>query len=291
MNEDQTVNKNLNFEEFFHAILKEDRVRRIIPMNYWDGKTIKEPDTYKDISVCTTCMDRLNDVSLTLKQNIIDNIDYKGKLEFVLLDYNSQDSLSEWIKNNMMEYIERGTLVYFRTDEPKYYSMSHSRNVAFKLATGHIINSVDADNYIGKGFINKINWLSFQQPEKAVFVKGRRMLRGRLGFYRDEFINLLGGYSELLGYIGYGTEDHDILYRSCGLGFKIMWFGGDYYKGVENSFKHQVGNFKNKDWKYSEKLNKLVSFFNIFYKRYNGNLYSDWGKARVIKNFKEEIIL
>jgi hypothetical protein len=279
----------MNYEEFFTNILKGDGVRNLIKLDYWDGKTIKEPDSYKDISVCTTCMNRLGDLSKTLEQNIVDSLDYKGKVEFVLLDYNSQDGLGDWVKKNLMKYIESGVLVYYRTDEPKYYSMSHSRNVAFRLATGQIVNSVDSDNFVGKGFVDRINFLSFQQPSNAVFLKGRRMLRGRLGFYKNEFINDLGAYDE--GNMNfYGAEDHDIMHRACGLGYKLMWFGGDFYKGLEDSKKHQTGNFKNKRWRYTENLNKLISFFNIYYKIYKANDGMPWGVATVTKNFSNEII-
>lgn len=280
----------MNFEEFFKAILKEDEARNLVTLDYWDGKTIKEPDNYKDISIVTTCMNRVGDLSKTIEQNILDNQDYSGKLEFVLLDYNSQDGLSRYVQGNLMKYIESGTLVYYRTDEPKFYSMSHSRNVGFRLATGQIINSVDADNFVGKGFADRINFLSHQQPEKAVFVKGRRMLRGRLGFYKDEFIQALGGYNEILGRNGYGAEDHDIMHRACGLGYKLMWFGGDFYKGVDDSRKHQMGNFENKRWRYTENLNKLISFFDIYYKLYKANEGTPWGVATVRKNFSNEII-
>lgn len=279
------------YEDFFKDILKGDGVRNLVKLEYWDGKMDQPVSSYKAISICTTCMNRVGDLSKTLKQNIVDNQDYQGKLEFVLLDYNSKDGLDEYVKSNLMEYIKSGILVYYRTEEPKYYSMSHSRNVAFKLASGEIINSVDADNFVGKGFVNRINMLSHQQPEKAVFLKGRRMLRGRLGFYKKEFMEDLTGYSEVLGTIGYGAEDHDIMHRACGLGYKLMWFGGEFYKGLEDSRKHQVENFENKKWRYTENLNKLVSFFNIYYKLYRANEGKPWGVATVRKNFTNEIIV
>jgi hypothetical protein len=280
----------MNYGEMFDSILRKDAVKSLIKMEYWDGKFINPVNSYKSISICTTCMNRLNDLSQTLPKNIEDNKNYQGTLEFVLLDYNSQDGLGEWIKKNLMQYIESGLLVYYRTDEPKSYSMSHSRNVAMKLATGHILNSVDADNFIGKGFVDKINILSHQQPEKAIFLKGRRMLRGRLGYYKDEFIQLLGAYDEVLGQNGYGAEDGDLVYRACGLGFKLMWFGGDFYKGLPNSPKHQTPNFRNQNWRYTEKVNKLISFFNIFYQLYKANVGIEWGKATVTKNFGSELI-
>ena len=136
------------------------------------------------------------------------------------------------------------------------------------------------------GFATYVNKLANQQPEKAIFAKGKRMLRGRLGFYRNEFIDLLGGYSEDLG--SYGSEDHDILHRAWGLGFKMMWYGGGYF-GRTKSKKHQTTNYLEKDWRYTEKRNKLISLFNIASGRFKANRRLHWGKANLIKNFTEEI--
>ena len=116
------------------------------------------------------------------------------------------------------------------------------------------------------------------------------MLRGRLGYYKDEFIQQLAGYNEMMGAIGYGAEDHELMYRACGLGFKLMWFGGDFYKGLPDSPKHQTPNFRNKNWRYTEKVNKLISFFNIFYQLYVANVGIEWGKATVTRNFTGEEI-
>ena len=162
-------------------------------------------------------------------------------------------------------------------------------NVAFKLARGEIVNSVDADNFVNKDFADFVNRLANEQPEKAIFAKGKKMLRGRLGFYKEEFINILGGYDEEI--IGYGHEDHDLLHRAYCLNFKLMWYGGGYYTPIEGHKKHQTENFTNKDWRFTESRNKLISFFSLYCKRFKAHKYQKWGCAKVIKNNEEEIIL
>lgn len=277
----------VEWAEAFRKVIREDEVKSLITMDWWDGKEPVEM-TYPDISIVTTCMNRLNDLNQTLERNIVDNLDYPGKLEFVVLDYNTtKDDLAGWIRTVMEKYLSSGVLVYYRTEEPKGYSMAHSRNVAFRLAKGRIVNSVDSDNLIKPGFASKIAMLATCQPQKAVFVKGRRLIHGRLGFYKDEFINELGGYDE--EFLGYGAEDHDILYRACGLGYKLMWFGGQHYEGIPSK-KHQTANFENKEWRYTEKRNKWQSFFNIYYKFWKANRYRPMGKTVVTKNFGEEVI-
>ena len=63
----------------------------------------------KQISFCITCMNRLKHLQETLEKNILDNF-LVDEVEFVVLDYNSQDGLEEWIAQSMMKYIEMGIL-------------------------------------------------------------------------------------------------------------------------------------------------------------------------------------
>ena len=58
----------------------------------------------KQISFCITCMNRLKHLQETLEKNILDNF-LVDEVEFVVLDYNSQDGLEEWIAQSMMKYI------------------------------------------------------------------------------------------------------------------------------------------------------------------------------------------
>ena len=253
--------------------------------NIWNGKFTTEVTKQYKISIVTTCMGRLHDLKQTLPKNIEDNKDYEN-IEWVLVNYNSPDGMEEWVKANFMDMIETGKLVYVHTTEPVYYSMAHSRNIGFKVATGEIINSVDGDNLTNKGFATYVNKLANEQPRKAIFAKGKRMMRGRLGFYKDEFINKLGGYSEDLG--DYGSEDHDIVHRAWALGYRMMWFGGKYCTLIKSK-KHQTTNYLSKDWKYTESRNKVISLLNIAWGRYKANNKLHWGKANLVKNFTEEI--
>lgn len=277
-------------KELFDAIINGKAVFNLFTADYWDGipKRVPGCEGWKPytITMVTTSMDRLGDVRQTLKRNIDDNVSHGGvgcaSFDWLLLDYNSADGLAKWVEKEMKEYIDLGLLVFYRTEDPKSYSMAHSRNVCFRLARGEVVNSVDADNLVGKGFVEKINLLANERPEKSVFAKGRRMLRGRLGFYKSEFMEQLGGYDEELG--GYGHEDHDLLYRAFALGFRMMWFGGQHYATV-NPHKHDVSNFDNKEWRYTERRNKIISYYNIMSKRYKANPWREWGRAYVEKNF------
>lgn len=252
----------------------------------WDGKITEPVISQYKISLCTTCMNRAFDLKKTLPKNIEDNKDYPN-LEFVVLDYNSQDDLEQWMKDNMMSHIESGRVVYYKTTTPKFYSMTKSRNLAFRLASGDTVNNVDADNYVHKGFAAYLNVLANQFTEKVIFSKGKRMLRGRLGFWKHEFMDELKGYNEKME--DYGRDDHDLLNRAWMAGYTLVQFGGDYYSNT-GSKSHQMDSMKIKDWKLSELRNELQMLEGMAKGRIKGNR-AEWGQDKVIKNFEEEICL
>jgi len=279
----KTLQPQLNFEKkFWDGEFK-----------YFDRKSnplTEERKEYKQnkISICTTCMDRLPDLQITLPKNIQDN-SRKVNVEFVVLDYNStKHDIGAWIKADMMEHIESGKLVYCRTEDPQHYSMTKSRNLAFKCASGDIVNNVDADSLTNKGFAWYINRLANEMPKKALFAKGKRMLRGRVGLWKKEFIDLLGGYDEEIE--DYGHDDWDLMDRAWALDFSLMWFGGAYF-GRTDSKKHQTENMYNQSWKETEIRNKVISARKIIKGELKANVGREWGKAHIVKNFTEEFDL
>jgi glycosyltransferase involved in cell wall biosynthesis len=103
------------------------------------------------VSLCTVCKNRAHHYKKTILKNIHDNI-HDSNVEFILLDYNSQDDLEEWVRDNLQDYIEMGVVTYYKTFDPLYFQRSHSRNMVFRLAKGDLICNIDADNYTGYSF-------------------------------------------------------------------------------------------------------------------------------------------
>lgn len=165
------------------------------------------------ISFCTVSMNRLHHLRETLPVNISDNENYP-ELEFVILDYNSDDELEEYIKNNIHNHVRDGRVVYYRTNIPDYFDRSHSRNLCFKLATGNIVCNVDADNYTGKDFAFFIN--EFFNQNSNIFlttIGGKHSTKdslGRICMKKDDFI-ALRGFDERMSC--YGFEDNDMVNR------------------------------------------------------------------------------
>lgn len=263
--------------------------RLFLNMKYSRGGSIAK---IHKISFCTTCMNRLDDLMITLPANINANEDYPD-LEFVLLDYNSSDGLGGWIRNKMMRHIKSGRLVYYRTEEPTHYSMTHSRNVAFKLATGDIVNSLDADNFTFDGKPMAMSWASWlnkqanENPENVVFCKTRQVtiLHGRIGFYKREFMEL-GGYNEDIK--GYGFDDQDLVERAIRLGFKLIKWGGGYFYRIQTPPDKKDSNLSG-HWDTMRRENRALSQRNLADGKFIANCGKHWGKATVIRNFKEKV--
>jgi len=175
---------------------------------------------YYKISFCTVTMNRLHHLRETLPVNLVDNTNYPNA-EFLILDYNSTDGTEAWIRNNMQPYLDRGRLTYYRTSEPLYFRRAHSRNMAFRLATGDILCNLDADNFTGNNFASFINQEFVQQPN--IFLAADTLNRhyfirdvcGRICFWRNDLVST-GGFDEAMEC--YGDEDIDFLNKLRELG-------------------------------------------------------------------------
>ena len=250
----------------------------------------------QSISVCTTCMNRLHDLKLTLPRNLEDCSDYQ-KAQFILLDYSSQDNLGNWVRENMGSYLETGRLIYYRTEGYTHFRSSHPRNITFRLSQGDIVTNVDADNYVKTGFLQAINRCmslgrvvavpyQFLRPESD-----RMLLRGRFAMYREDLFEL-GGFDEYLDEAGgYSNEDVDLIFRALLSGYFFVRFPEQHLEdrietpigdrialmNIEQSFeKVKALNMK----LIGRKLGRLQTVCNVGRR---------WGHAVLTKNFTERI--
>lgn len=198
------------------------------------------------ISFCIVCMNRLHHLSQTLPINIFDNEDYED-LEFVLLDYNSNDGLEGFVKENFSKDIENGKLIYYKTNIPKYFNRSHSRNLAFRLASGDLICNIDADNYTGKNFAAYVND-KFQKSDNIFLTplglsgtNSKKDVLGRICIKRVDFYRIKG-YDERM--INYGFEDNDFANRLeiSGLSRVKIAEHGDYLRAIFHEEKERLSN-------------------------------------------------
>jgi len=201
----------------------------------------------KKISFCTVCMNRLTHLRETLPVNIAENSQYPN-IEFVILDYNSGDGMEEWAKAHLQDYIDAGIVKYYKNYEPEYFHMSHSKNMALKLATGDIICLLDADNYAGPGYAHWINAVFENHGNNTVITTIRkdqivfRDQGGKLCFSRELF-HQVNGLDESLR--GYGIEDVDVVYRLERAGGQRHFIEQEkFLKFIGHSTMERLKNFK-----------------------------------------------
>lgn len=167
-------------------------------------------------------MNRLEHLKKTLPINISHASSDSKNIEFILLDYNSTDGLELWVKENNIQYIDNQTLKYFKTSQPQSYYRSHSRNMVFRLASGDILVNLDADNFIGKGFVEfilkNIVQSSFLAVDETISGMNFKDALGRICVWREDF-EKIRGYDERMA--GYGFEDLDFKTRLEQIGLKL----------------------------------------------------------------------
>jgi hypothetical protein len=192
-------------------------------------------------------MNRLHHLQQTLPVNIAENSAHPN-LEFVVLNYNSKDGMDDWIKTHMSHYIESGLVKYYKTEEPEYFSLAHSKNMVTKLATGDIICNVDADNYAGLDYVLWVEECFAATGPNTIITTIRkdsipyRDQGGKLCFSRDLFL-AVNGYDESL--IGYGMDDVDLSNRMENAGGRRVFIEQDkYLRCIEHGFDERLSNYK-----------------------------------------------
>ena len=145
------------------------------------------------LSFCTVCMNRLMHIRETFIQNIMDNESYPS-IEFNLLNYNSNDDMDGWVRDNLSGYLQAGIVKYYHTKEPRYFERSHSRNMIFKLSGGDILCNIDADNFTGKDFAFFVNRTLNQNFQDRMLIRNHvvekesdRNTFGRICVRKDDF--------------------------------------------------------------------------------------------------------
>jgi hypothetical protein len=156
------------------------------------------------VSFCTTCKGRLWQLKQTYIQNIETAMAEYPRVEFILLDYNSQDGLEQWAKENLRQYVDKGVLKYFKLKDDLPWHASKSRNMAHRLASGDILCNVDADNFLEEGFTARI--AASIGPKRAARLSGFKSVGGRIALYRGDFYDV-GGYDESFAPMGHLDTD------------------------------------------------------------------------------------
>lgn len=218
------------------------------------------------ISFCTTVMNRLHHLKETLPINVADNATTEN-IEFVILDYNSTDGLEAWMQQKFDIFC--GKVVYFKTTQPTFYNRSHSRNMAFRLASGDVVCNLDADNYTGNGFAEYLTAM-FQQHNSIFIAPQNNNLSdtfGKITTTKNDFLQIRG-YDEAIK--GYGFEDNDLKNRLTNLGRTEATFNNlEFLKAITHTEDERIKNeyiYNHHQSIFVEKLTFWQSKLTILYK-------------------------
>jgi hypothetical protein len=193
-------------------------------------------------------------LSRTLPQNIRDRGGNGGA--FVVLDYNDQDGLADYIQSEHRKDLNAGRLIYYRYKDGNGFKMAHAKNMAHRCAMlegADILVTLDADNYTGPGFVNYVKnqfqadpALSFLAPDfTALPPRGQRFNKenplrlgrgfaGRMAIRAQDFIKA-GGYNEIFD--TWRGEDIDLIARLGRLGFKKAAMESQFLNAIAHSSK------------------------------------------------------
>lgn len=170
------------------------------------------------ISFCSTCKNRLWQLNKTLVENI-KTVRADGRSEIVLVNYNSQDGLNEWIERFKSD-IKAGTLRYVHEQTELYFHCSKAKNLAHFAAIGEFVVNLDCDNFIGRTIATYRNiW----NADNDTVIQGfcgsyQDGTYGRIGMAKRHF-DALGGYDEKM--LAIGHQDRDLLARARASGLHI----------------------------------------------------------------------
>ncbi|MFO7032354.1 hypothetical protein B9T07_21050 [Limnospira fusiformis CCALA 023] len=111
-----------------------------------------------ELSFCIPLMNRFEDIKATLPKNLEDNRGSIGRVEFILVCFDSDDLVEKWVKNNFNNDIESGFLCFYRSSELDIWHFGRAKNSFKNIINGRIYASLDGDNYTGfKGGEHIIN--------------------------------------------------------------------------------------------------------------------------------------
>ncbi|MEO0516611.1 MAG: galactosyltransferase-related protein [Cyanobacteria bacterium P01_A01_bin.116] len=257
-------------------------------MSLRDDISLQRQGAYKHksyVSLCTSVKDRLDHLEKTFLQNIVDNQAYSN-CEFLLLNYNCPNPNTEaWVKEVLTPYIETGKVSYYFFPDAPTFDRSHARNLAFRLAKGEIICNIDADNFIGTGFVAYVSAMLSQKNSFLCGPRDGRSLGGRICVHRKDF-QITGGFDER--FRSYGPEDLDFTKRLALSGLQKKVIQHEKFCGViahsdELRVKHHAddSDIKSKHDDYFAIMDENIAQKNICP---NGSAF---GQGKVKKNFSK----
>ncbi|HWV64272.1 glycosyltransferase family 2 protein [Chitinophaga sp.] len=171
------------------------------------------------ITLCIICKERLFHLKKTFWKNLRKIHSWKN-IDVLLLDYNSRDGMDKWAKRKLLPCLKNGKVVYYKTFQPEVFSHSHSKNLAFKLASGDIVCNINADTFIGAGLAWHINHVFREHKNLYLFPSPRfgfdSGTAGVICVRKSDFLQI-GGFDERMKVYGWEDADFNNRLQNAGL--------------------------------------------------------------------------
>lgn len=242
------------------------------------------------LSFLTSSMNRLHHIKQTYIKNIENSLPIQGcDVEFILLDYNSSDGLSGWVKSELTNLPVE--FKYIHTNKPRYFDMSKTKNILGRVASGNILCWMDADNFTYNGFVEYIKQIYQDSPSAILRVEWEpdtSGMCGRIVCTKSDFVRV-GGYDEQMK--GWGYEEIDFWKRLGQTGCKLVNIPKKYLGKLHHGDSDRFSNYDPMLVKKISKVHPLSamrvqtnadnfkrSLNNIKNKNYIANNNSEWGK-------------
>lgn len=210
----------------------------------------------------------------------------KFDAELVLIDYRSDDDLSNWVNKTFRNYIDNGIVQFFELQSDIPFSIPIGKNFAHRFGSKQFLMNLDADNFVGD------LWKQTQRAMPDEFIACDEFERGtfgRIGFWRQSF-EILGGYDEALQPAGH--QDFDLVNRALQKGLRKRSVPAS-IPAIQNNkaetLKYINGGGR-EEWAKMERNNSETSQNNLLRGQWRANA-SGWTSAVFRKNFSENVTL
>lgn len=156
------------------------------------------------ISVCIPCKNRTHNLT-EIMPPLLEATKFSPPIEIMILDYNSEDDLADYVKKLKNKNLGKGNFVsYAKYTGRETYHMAHAYNLTVRCAVGKVVIILGTDILVSRDYLRFIR--EAFENEGVVWACPSR-LKGIIACTKQEF-NDTGGYDERFEF--YGPEDREI---------------------------------------------------------------------------------
>lgn len=197
------------------------------------------------INFCTTVKNRTWQLRQTLPKNI-EYIRKHNNTKILILNYNTEDDLTEYLTKNYKDDLLNGNIEYYILEDSLVgFDMSLAKNLIHKQSKDGVVFNLDADNFIDDILISELNRL---YPNEILIPIQHIDYRhnsyndtgrcGRLGLFLSAF-KKLNGYDESIK--GLGADDGNLVKRAWESGINLVT-SKELSLPIENEEEHKLKN-------------------------------------------------